>query len=718
MSENWMSPPEIDYLAKDYASFRQLMLDHLAVRVPGWTERSEADVGIVLVEVLAYVADYLSYYQDAVSTEAYLGTARRRSSMKRHVRLLDYILHEGCNARVWVQVQVNEPIVLPQATKLLTHVSAYMPTITIAPNSLTYDEALQGQAKVFETLHDVRLFPAQNEIQIYSEEDEEATLPVGCTSATLKDAPNSTLHLKHGDILIFEEVKNVTTGARTGVDTSRRHAVRLTGITRSRKASGGILHVTWADDDALPFPLRLAVRQQGDIISDVSVARGNIVLADHGLTIRHEHLPIVLPQQRYRPYLSQTGLTFSIPYQHTEALKQSASATTLQEVRAALPVLYVFQQSQSTPLKVKANLVSGLNQLNVSGNLRQQMRTEGVVLSPGTSIRTVQGVGWELHDSLRKRHWLAVPEGQNLSLSTFYQWMLRRDLLSSGPLDTDFTVDMEEDRRAYLRFGSGVQGKLPQVGDRFQVTYRVGGGESGNVRADTITHMVTTEAAIIGVRNPLPAVGGTEPESIEEVREVAPYAFRVQQCCVTEEDYAAIAMQHPQVQNAVARLCWSAHTPVACIYVQRKQGKPVDKPFIAELHRFVSEYRLAGHTLEIRGPYFVGLLVTLRVQLQRYAAGNVVENALAKTLSNKADGFFAPDNFTFSQPVYQSKLIATVMAVPGVQQVNIQQFCRFDAASPTCDEDVSPGLLEIVRLDNDAAVPCNGILHIQLEGGL
>ena len=104
MNDTWMSPPEIDYLAKDYASFRQLMLDHLALRVPGWTERSEADLGIVLVEILAYVGDYLSYYQDAVATEAYLGTARRRTSIKRHVRLLDYVLHEGCNARVWVQI--------------------------------------------------------------------------------------------------------------------------------------------------------------------------------------------------------------------------------------------------------------------------------------------------------------------------------------------------------------------------------------------------------------------------------------------------------------------------------------------------------------------------------------------------------------------------------------------------------------------------------------
>src|SRR5437763_5022540 len=126
MNGNWTSPPEIDYLAKNYPSFRQLMLDHLALQVPGWTERSEADLGIVFVEVLAYVADYLSYYQDAVATEAYLGTARRRPSIKRHVRLLDYVLHEGCNARVWVQVQVSERLTLPQATQLLTHVSAFI----------------------------------------------------------------------------------------------------------------------------------------------------------------------------------------------------------------------------------------------------------------------------------------------------------------------------------------------------------------------------------------------------------------------------------------------------------------------------------------------------------------------------------------------------------------------------------------------------------------
>ena len=78
------------------------MLDRLAITLPQWQERSPADLGVMLVELMAYAADHLSYYQDAIATEAYLGTARKRVSVRRHARLLDYLMNDGCNARVWV----------------------------------------------------------------------------------------------------------------------------------------------------------------------------------------------------------------------------------------------------------------------------------------------------------------------------------------------------------------------------------------------------------------------------------------------------------------------------------------------------------------------------------------------------------------------------------------------------------------------------------------
>lgn len=69
---NLPAPPPINYLAKDYGSFRSIMLDRLNQLIPSWGGTSEADLGVALAEVISYVGDYLSYQQDAVATEAYV----------------------------------------------------------------------------------------------------------------------------------------------------------------------------------------------------------------------------------------------------------------------------------------------------------------------------------------------------------------------------------------------------------------------------------------------------------------------------------------------------------------------------------------------------------------------------------------------------------------------------------------------------------------------
>ena len=64
-------PPEVDYTAKDYLAFRRVLKDRFALTQPGWQGDEPADVRTMLLEVLAYAADRLSYLQDAVATEAY-----------------------------------------------------------------------------------------------------------------------------------------------------------------------------------------------------------------------------------------------------------------------------------------------------------------------------------------------------------------------------------------------------------------------------------------------------------------------------------------------------------------------------------------------------------------------------------------------------------------------------------------------------------------------
>ena len=78
----------------------------MAQRVPGWKSTSEADHDQVLIDLFAAAADELSDYQDRVLGEAYLATTRKRVSLARHARLLDYHLHEGNQSSTWLALEI------------------------------------------------------------------------------------------------------------------------------------------------------------------------------------------------------------------------------------------------------------------------------------------------------------------------------------------------------------------------------------------------------------------------------------------------------------------------------------------------------------------------------------------------------------------------------------------------------------------------------------
>ena len=97
----------IDYLARDYSSFRKSLLDLIPAKLPEWTDRSEADFGVVLIELLAYMADILSYYQDRIANEAFLSTAQERRSVIEHLRLIGYEMPGAAPAIAFLSVIVS-----------------------------------------------------------------------------------------------------------------------------------------------------------------------------------------------------------------------------------------------------------------------------------------------------------------------------------------------------------------------------------------------------------------------------------------------------------------------------------------------------------------------------------------------------------------------------------------------------------------------------------
>ena len=676
------SGPVLDYLAKDYSSFRRLMLDRMATIAPEWTERNPGDLGVTVVETLAYAADHLSYRQDATATEAYLDTARLRVSARRHARLLDYPVHDGVNARAWVTFRLKgtKTAMLPRIgtgarpIRLVTRIVENRVTFTA---DAFFDARSGLHPAVFELRHDVSLVRAHNTIRFYTWGDEACCLPKGATRATLQDLNSLRLHLRRGDVLIFEERKGTGTGKAADADPVRRHAVRLTAVSPEAEEDAGgvrtagdavldpvmgkpVVEIEWAAADALPFPLCLSKRISGVLRKDMSVAVGNVALADHGETLPEaETLPVPGTRLPYRPALAEPDVTHAAPYKHVEAVRRPAAEAFLQD--------------------------------------------------PGKAVAAVRLEG----------------DGQ--------VWLPQWDLLGSSPYAPEFVVEMTEDRTARLRFGDGHFASAPPGEGELIATYRVGSGTAGNVGADAVAHVVTDVAGIEMVRNPLPAVGGVESETLEAVRINAPQAFRVQRRAVTAADYAAMAERHPEVQRAVATRRWTGSWHTMFITVDRKGGRPVDADFEKKLRAHLETFRLAGHDLEIDAPRFISLDIAMTVCVSpRHYRGDVLQ-ALLDVFSNRnlqdgTRGFFHPDNFTFGQPLYLSAVVARAMEVPGVQWVDLEEvppdgphrFRRWgeEAHGEYGNGEICMERLEVLRLDNDPSRRENGRVAFLMEGGL
>ena len=642
----------IDYLARDYGAVRRSILDRLALTVPDWDESHIPDIGMTVVEALAYTADRLAYFQDAVGTEAFLATARRRASVRRHVRLVDHRLHEGTNARAWVVVTTDTDIG-PVALDDVYFITA-PPSIVPLDRALRRDDLLATPPESYEVFEPLAtepgatlaFLPALSEVRIHTWGDRECCLPTGATSATLVLGEVAST-LVAGTVLLFEEVLSSVTGLPADADPTRRHAVRLTAdahrVTDVLFPDVPLVEVRWGVDDALPFDLCLSATTAAPDcrpIHDASVVRGNVVLVDHGRSQPPEVIgrPIqsddpadceggTCPEDEFenaaviRPALQRRPLVFAEP----AALGRSATHSMQQDPDLALPALTVgglqFRDIANEPSSAgeagdelgaaMGALVSLVQRLAANPDGRDE---------PVVTDR--DWADWSL--AVLRRHLppdLAddVAPGEAPSQSRLRDlerairrilraWEPRADLLASGPDDVHLTVECDDDGQATIRFGDGELGVAPAVGEVLFARYRTGGGLRGNVGAEAISHIVLRSGGLdgvdIGVRNPLPARGGTAPETVDHARRHAPFASgRILERAITADDYAALARRDfaRDVQGATAVLDWTGSWFEASVALDQRGRTNASDDLCDAVETRLERYRRIGHDLAV-GP--------------------------------------------------------------------------------------------------------------------
>lgn len=678
----------IDYLARDFWSFRRALLEMAALRYPDWPDRLEADAGVMLAEVMSALGDEMAYYQDRVAREAYLETATQRRSLRRHARLVDYHLHDGLGARAWLDVTVKpgeSGIIIP-GKDVGTGGESRQPITFEVGRGLrdAYDYGVDAQ---------------RNEFLPHLWDEDENCLPVGTTELFIKghwaDQFTSDDPYENRPGIVPGKWALLQTLPPNPAQPARVHLVRVVKATDTNDPvfAADITHLAWEEEQALPFELDLALLK----------VRGNILPATAGKT--------------YTAYfVIRAGSTDYTQEEWQELHKENnykdAQRAIEREAHDGESVIYLFTLPGSDQLPL---VWLGDDPRQAAPEIiLQELTFEG-----GRWVAKQEG-DWEWKGALIGVN-SSQPEDQHFTLEDG-SWRRVVGYQRSG--EEFVHQDYASNAGVTIRFGDGEFGAIPPEKTVFKVTYRLGGTRRSNVAADTLTRKEDLPF-VEKVTNPLPASGGLDAETPSELRQLAPEAFRaVTYRAVRPEDYAEAAERLPWVQRAGAVFRWTGSWLSAFATPDPKGVFLLEEERRTELVRHLGRFRQAGREVHVMKPLYANLDLEIDVcALPSSYRGEVKERVLEALLGKKGvrarEGYFGPDRFTFGTPLERSTLEAAIQATPGVKAVDGIRFRRrgwFDWQAFT-ELAYSPGRNAIIRLANDPLHPERGTLKIYINGG-
>jgi len=275
----------------------------------------------------------------------------------------------------------------------------------------------------------------------------------------------------------------------------------------------------------------------------------------------------------------------------------------------------------------------------------------------------------------------------------YSKWTQVQHLLDNGPTDLVYQVNTDADNNVLITFGDGVSGVIPTIHSEIRANYMVGGGLIGNVPSDTLvdivyvpglsTNQTTALQSIVTVTNADPAIGGSDPETTNQIRVSAPASLRAANRAVTLQDYADLSISVSGVgkANAFAEV-WTSVT----VYIAPSRSSidsdlapgldDLGAPTLEydrlkeDVETFLSDKILLGTTVTIQPPTYVDLIITLQyAKLDQYTTAEV-ELSLKQALLTS----FGYNGMDFQDTIYPQDIEFALNQVPGVKTVKVTDF--------------------------------------------
>ena len=252
-----------------------------------------------------------------------------------------------------------------------------------------------------------------------------------------------------------------------------------------------------------------------------------------------------------------------------------------------------------------------------------------------------------------------------------------------GSEDRAYTVRTGREAKSVVQFA----GRLPSGTLNVTAKYRTGGGTAGNLASGRLTTMMTPILGVRSATNAVPADGGSDAESVEDMRTAAPQSIRTLDRVVSLADFEAFARTFRGVGKALATELHIGMRSVVCLTIATTTLAVPGADLVDALKTELAKVSVPGRSVRIVGFVELTAQVALAVAIDPARRRTDVE-AAARTVLGLRFGRAAR---RFGEALHRSAVLAAMHEVPGVIAARLTTFALQDGPAEQDGRLLCPG---------------------------
>lgn len=615
----------------------QSIVDEAKKRIPHyspeWTDHNVSDPGVTLIELLAWMTEIILYRLNQVPDLHFI----------KFMEMLGIQLQEPhpahTNVTFWLTAPQQAPVLIPRGTEVST-----TQTEMHSPIVFTTDGEFAIQVPDWQTF----LLRTMTEDGRHRFREESTRRVMGAFYADGEGLPAFSARPRVGDALYFGFANNLS-----------NHIVRIDFECNSAAGTG-------VDPTLPPYECQVSTGREDQPWASCGKPELDTTGGLNSTGAIQIHLPVmgrslVEGQERYWLRLR----VMDIP---KEAVAQG------------------MKPYDNSPRLRRIGAPSAMGG-TVSATHCQTVQQEALGVSNGEP-----GQRFQLqHTPLLKR-----APGENLIVKrtdTVEEWVEVNDFADSKAHDLHYTLNSVTGE---LRLGPAIRqpdgqirlfGHVPERGAALIFKqYRFGGGTKGKVQAGRLDTLKTSIPYVAQVRNREPALGGTDPESLDAAMMRAPLLLRTRERAVTAEDFEFLADQ--ALPSAIGRVKCIEPTPDEAERIIPGQVYVIVIPTVREpegfltpqqlepqaadlekLKQYLDERRLLTVRLEVSQPAYEWVSVRIRLREVVGVDRKLLEDEILRRLYrfiNPLTGGRDGSGWPFGRTLYESDVHQCLQGTPGI----------------------------------------------------